>query len=199
MRGGPPREQTPVEKVHSVVRWGKSKEEVESNATANGFTMEEMVKLEDPLNGNLAMHIAAQNGHYELVKFLLEQGGDINAQNKKGQTPLHMSVEYDFYFQTKYLLAAGADKEKANNDGHAAMVGIDGKKTGSDSWDAPINMFKAVGNNKEELEEALVALEAADPTTLAQVQMAQQGMQKKKLCKEHWDQDRFKAIMAKLG
>lgn len=199
IRAGPPREKTPLEKVHSVVRWGKPKEEIESTAKENGFSMEEMVKLEDPQNGNLALHIAAQNGHFELLKFLLESGADINAQNKKGQTPLHMSVEYDFYFQTKHLLAVGADKDKINNDGHPAILGIDGGKSGDDAYDAPINMFKAATDNKEELEEAFAALEAADPSTLDQVTMAQQGMQKRKSCKENWDPERFKAIMAKLG
>ncbi len=37
------------------------------------------------------MHIAAQNGHEEITKWLIGTlSADPNAQNRKGQSPLHM-------------------------------------------------------------------------------------------------------------
>merc|ERR1711937_785084 len=54
-------------------------------------------EMADEVNGNTALHIAAQNGHYELVRFLVN---DLNCfldtQNKVGNTALHMSVEYEY-------------------------------------------------------------------------------------------------------
>ena len=64
---------------------------------------------QDPKTGNQALHIAAQNGHLEITKWLKGKGADVNCQNQKGQTPLHMSIAYDCFEQTKFLLAEGAD------------------------------------------------------------------------------------------
>jgi cyclin-dependent kinase inhibitor 2C len=69
--------------VHSAARWQKMedlKKIVKSPRRAN---------LEDPQNGNYTLHIAAQNGHLPVVDFLLSRNANVNAQNKKGQTPLH--------------------------------------------------------------------------------------------------------------
>eukprot|EP00931_Biecheleriopsis_adriatica_P051178 TRINITY_DN29658_c0_g1_i1.p1 TRINITY_DN29658_c0_g1~~TRINITY_DN29658_c0_g1_i1.p1 ORF type:complete len:272 (+),score=76.77 TRINITY_DN29658_c0_g1_i1:26-817(+) len=193
------REKTPLEKVHSVIRWGKSSAEVQHAIAENCFTLQEMLKQPDLQNGNLALHIAAQNGHLALTKFLVASGADVNAQNGKGQTALHMSIEYDFYFQSKWLMShAGADKSKLNNDGHPAILGIDGGKTGSDAWDVPMNILNAAGDDRDELEEAFAALEAAEVSTLDRAVLARAGLQKKKTCTEHWDNDRFMAIMKKL-
>lgn len=38
---------------------------------------------------NTALHMAAANGHLEVVKFLLEAGADINLKNKNENTALH--------------------------------------------------------------------------------------------------------------
>ncbi|KAF3989479.1 hypothetical protein FT663_03597 [Candidozyma haemuli var. vulneris] len=42
----------------------------------------------DP-NGYTPIHAAASYGHIELLRYLLEQGGDINIQDEEGDTPLH--------------------------------------------------------------------------------------------------------------
>ena len=68
----------------------------------------------DPVNGNAAIHIAAQNGHLDLVRKLIGVGAAVNAQNNKGLTALHMSVEYDFYFVCRFLLDSGADSDILN-------------------------------------------------------------------------------------
>merc|ERR1712039_302915 len=133
-----------------------------------------------------------------LTKFLVEQKADINATNGKGQTPLHMSIEYDFYFQSKYLLDAKADPSAKNNDGHEALLGIDGTKTGSEAWDYPVVILKAAENDPEQLETALQALEKADLSGANKGDLAMAGMKKKKQCSDNWDAARFMAIMNKV-
>ena len=43
------------------------------------------------MNGNRPLHIASQNGHYAIVKQLIDLGVDLNAQNNSGNTALHMA------------------------------------------------------------------------------------------------------------
>src|ERR1700679_3506989 len=42
-------------------------------------------------SGDTALHFAAQNGHDELVQYLVQQGAKLNAVNKKGLTPLDLA------------------------------------------------------------------------------------------------------------
>ena len=51
--------------------------------------------MSDAGNGNSCLHIASQNGHFELVKLLVSRGADVNCANGGGQTALHMAVSYD--------------------------------------------------------------------------------------------------------
>jgi ankyrin repeat protein len=40
------------------------------------------------------MHLSARNGRPEIVKLLLERGGDIHAIDGEGQTPYQLSLAY---------------------------------------------------------------------------------------------------------
>jgi len=77
-------------KIFSLCRWNKL-EELKTLITSS-----EDVLIVDEKTGNQPIHLGAQNGHLDLVQFLIKQGADVNAQNKKGNTALHMSVEYDY-------------------------------------------------------------------------------------------------------
>jgi len=58
----PPKEVT-WKTVHSAVRWNKldeAKKLIQSHP--------ELIDSKEDKNGNTAMHVAAQNGHYDLVK-----------------------------------------------------------------------------------------------------------------------------------
>eukprot|EP00928_Gymnodinium_smaydae_P078583 TRINITY_DN62706_c0_g1_i1.p1 TRINITY_DN62706_c0_g1~~TRINITY_DN62706_c0_g1_i1.p1 ORF type:complete len:328 (+),score=91.45 TRINITY_DN62706_c0_g1_i1:100-984(+) len=186
-----------IAKIHSTIRWGKPREEVTSVLESLGVAVEDALAASDPKNGNYALHIAAQNGHMDLVKFAIENKADVNVQNNKGQTPLHMSVEYDFYFQTKLLMDAGADPKRKNGEGHEALTGIDGGKTGNDAWDSPVTVLKATADDQEQLDFAFGLLEKADPSTIDKASLVQAGMQKKKTYKK-WDSTRFMGIVKGL-
>ena len=43
---------------------------------------------------NTPLHIAAANGHYLIVKYLVEAGANPILTNKKGQTPLNYADEF---------------------------------------------------------------------------------------------------------
>lgn len=156
-----------------------------------------LVNGEDEKNGNRCLHIASQNGHFELVKLLVSKGTDVNAQNQNGQTALHMSVEYDYYFQSKYLLDHGADGTLSNSSGATALSGIDGQKLGADAWDAPVNVLKAA-TGTEQFQVAFNALETCSSEGIDKASLAMAGMQKRKAFKADWDQQRFADIMKRF-
>lgn len=186
-----------LEKLHSAIRWGKTSEEIEPLCAA------ELVDGEDERNGNRCIHIAAQNGHFELTKWLVtDKKCDVNAQNKKGQTALHMSVEYDLYDQTVFLRENGAKDDVKNGEGHEAITGIDGGKVGAEKWDGGLAKLKAA-NTAEKFDVAFAALESEikenpDDFKDAKVALAQEGMKKKKTFKDIWNAQRFISIVQSL-
>jgi len=155
----------------------------------------------DPVNGNAAIHIAAQNGHLDLVRKLIAGGAAVNAQNNKGLTALHMSAEYDFYFVSRLLLDSGAESHIMNEAGSKAINGIDGGKTGEESWDNPVTVLKAA-TTQEQLEIAFVLLDKAldTPEHVSKERLIQTGLLKKKSpdTQEIWDHKRFLLLAAKF-
>lgn len=184
-------------KFASAVRWAKPWPEIEE--AAGGLNMRAISSAKDPKNGNTALHIAAQNGHFEIVQKLLSVGSPVNAQNGKGQTPLHMTVEYDMHFVTLCLLENGADKNLANDDGHKAILGIDGGKVGLEAWDNPVTILRSAGC-EEELKIAFEALDKAlaTPDIVSKEQLIVVGMAKKKspATQAIWDHKRFMKLAA---
>lgn len=185
-----------IQKVHSAVRWGKSTAEIEAVIKQCG-KMKRALASHDPKNGNLVLHIAAQNNHVDISKYLLQKKADINAQNGKGQTALHMTVAYDMYDLTKMFLEKfGASPDIVNGDGHAAITGIDGDKVDAEAWDGPLNMMGSC-TTKRDLDAALAKLEAWPDKagTLDKAKLIQTGMANKKRVGANWDHARFMAVM----
>jgi hypothetical protein len=186
-------------KFHSAVRWAKPWPEIEEAVA--GANLKALCSAKDPKNGNTAMHIASQNGHLELLRKLVSSGGPVNCQNAKGQTPLHMSVEYDMHFVSRFLLDSGADGELKNEDGHKAILGIDGGKQGVEAWDNPVTILRAA-TAQEELDLAFEALDKAlaTPEIISKEQLIQVGLSKKKApaTQAIWDHKRFMGLAAKF-
>ena len=68
-----------------------------------------VVDAEKPPNKKTALHYAAQNGHADVVAFLLDKGADVNRPNIAGETPLHYAVGLPDPAVVNLLLARGAN------------------------------------------------------------------------------------------
>ena len=164
-----------------MIRWGKKTEEVEPYLASNP----EGKDCKDPGNGNCPIHIAAQNGHIDLVRYLVcEKKCNVNSQNGTGQTALHMARAYDYYWCAKVLVENGADCSLTNQDGNEANKGIEGDKS-PDDWLPAM----ASAHNAEELHMAMAGLKEQDPSTINKGDLAFAGNQKKKSDKELWTED----------
>jgi ankyrin repeat protein len=74
--------------------------------------------------GRTALHLAAMNGHLEIVKLLLEHGADVNAKTKEGYgyTALHSAASNGHLEIVKLLLEHGADvNAKTKYGGYTAL------------------------------------------------------------------------------
>ncbi len=58
-------------------------------------------------NSESALHMAAQRGHLECVKLLVEAGADVNALNKHREPPIHLAKVKGHEEVVEYLLAHG--------------------------------------------------------------------------------------------
>merc|ERR1719321_2651694 len=74
-------------------------------------------------NSNTLLHTACQNNNRRLVKLLLKNHIDINAQNSRGNTALHYCYQYGFSDLAEYMLAHGADDSILNQDGFVPAQG----------------------------------------------------------------------------
>jgi len=86
------------------------------------------LEVADKMNGNVALHIASQNGHFEVVDLLISRGAKLSPKNRGGNTPLHMATEYGFDNVVILLRNKGADPLAKNDEGCSAETGIEGKK-----------------------------------------------------------------------
>ena len=75
-------------KLHSKIRWfngddSKDEKEVKINDILG---MVKSMELKDKNNGNVALHIASQNGHFEIVDLLISKGCQMSPKNRGGNT-----------------------------------------------------------------------------------------------------------------
>jgi len=193
-QAGPEPDVTPVDlevqkKFHSMSRWNKPADEVAAFVSENPGCQNSV----DAANGNYPLHIAAQNGHVELVGQLLKIGVLFDAPNGTGTTALHMAKAYDYFWCARLILAAGANPDLLNEAGFKAVDGIDGDKVGLDWIPALTSAHTA-----DELDEALTGLMTQENVDKSALVMG--GMQKKKSAKDIWTpevQERFKEICKK--
>ncbi|WP_375604549.1 ankyrin repeat domain-containing protein [Wolbachia endosymbiont of Anurida maritima] len=58
---------------------------------------------------NTSLHLAAEQGNLDAVKYFVEKGGDVSAQDEIGYTPLHLAAKQGNLDIIKYLVEKGAD------------------------------------------------------------------------------------------
>ena len=65
--------------------------------------------------------LAAQTGTFEMVKYLVDSGADVNATNHKNWTALMQAAAYGTVEMVKYLVEHGADVNATNEDGWSVL------------------------------------------------------------------------------
>ena len=79
------------------------------------------------LNGESLLHLAAEGGHLDMVRWLIDNGANVNDHNdcqdceRKGRTPLHGGQRIRDRETTELLLSLGADVRAAAATGRAAL------------------------------------------------------------------------------
>ena len=72
-------------------------------------------------DGLTALHLAALEGHLEVMKRLLEAGQDVNQRGRSERTPLMWAANYDRADCVEYLLQNGAQLDLKDKRGNTAL------------------------------------------------------------------------------
>ena len=73
------------------------------------------------------LHDAAENGSLDIAKLLINEGSEVDLEDKDGRTPLHYAAGMggDQSFEiVRLLIEAGANVNKKNNDGETALSSV---------------------------------------------------------------------------
>ncbi len=73
-------------------------------------------------NHNTPLHLAALNGHFDIVKYLLKKNANVNSYNKKNQSPLHLAVHNAHSNVVEELIAHGAKLDILDNEGDTPLA-----------------------------------------------------------------------------
>ena len=66
--------------------------------------------------------LISQSSNYEMVKYLVEHGAEVNHQRDDGGFALYLAAQNGKYEIVKYLLENGADPNLRENDGYDALM-----------------------------------------------------------------------------
>ena len=78
-----------------------------------------LIKEKDELGRNL-LYLAARNGYYDVTKYLIEKGINVNSTQHNGSTPLHGAAFYGQQLIVQLLIDHGALTDIKNEFGHLA-------------------------------------------------------------------------------
>lgn len=73
--------------------------------------------------GETPVHQAAKYNQMEALRFLVEQGGDVNARANQRTTPLHLAAAFGEIEAVKYLLEKGAEVDPREETGMTPVMG----------------------------------------------------------------------------
>jgi ankyrin repeat protein len=72
------------------------------------------------LEGSTALHLAADQGHREIINLLIDHGAEVGLVDKLGRTPLHRSARLGYGAATKLLVDRGSVVTTKDNDARTA-------------------------------------------------------------------------------
>jgi len=84
------------------------------------YVMQGGIELRDS-NGFTPLILAAYFGHTSIVKYLLEQGANVDQRDKNGWTALIYASYYNYYDIAQILLDHSASVNMQNSEGHTAL------------------------------------------------------------------------------
>lgn len=87
----------------------------ENKLDVEGFV--NFYELVEKNTGNSYLHIATRGNYYELVKYFIEKGSDVNKKNCDGDTPLHMAARNKNMKIIKILIDHKAKLDIPNKEG----------------------------------------------------------------------------------
>lgn len=71
--------------------------------------------------GRSELHYASNDGDFNKVKSLIENGEDVNLKDKEGWTPLHFAAQSQNAFIALLLIEAGAEIDACNLHGNTPL------------------------------------------------------------------------------
>lgn len=95
--------------------------------TIHYLVSEKNVNINAVIGGCAAIHLATEAKNFEIVKYLLENGADVNTQDVNGDSPLHYScvfIDTDPFY-TLYFIAYGANLKLVNQKGETPLTALE--------------------------------------------------------------------------
>ncbi|XP_075701576.1 ankyrin repeat domain-containing protein 60 [Rhinoderma darwinii] len=90
--------------------------------TENSLRFNEKQKKEWlAVRAGIALYIAAHRGHRHMIRFLLQNGCNVQSKTPLGNTPLHVAAAMGNYDCIEELLASGAQTQNTNGRGHTPL------------------------------------------------------------------------------
>ena len=96
---------------------------IKAGADVNAMEIEAIERKVPPESRRaIALIYAAENGHTEIAKLLIEAGTDVNAQSHEGYTALMLASGKSHTEIVKLLIEAGVEVNVQNKFGETALI-----------------------------------------------------------------------------
>ena len=79
--------------------------------------LREIVNVRDSIDQTPLFHACGFEANFEMVKYLIDNGAEINTQNILGSTPMHNAVFYNCPQILRLLLKEGGDPQIQDKNG----------------------------------------------------------------------------------
>ena len=74
--------------------------------------------------GLTPLHYASESSNFDAIKFLIDNGAEVNSKSKLGQTPLHIAALYNRHENVRVLISLGAGVSVCSHDGRFTALHV---------------------------------------------------------------------------